>query len=80
MIGQAQPHARGAMAGWIRGYFGSRADGAVQLNPGSSTPIPDRDNSTRPGLPFGVKLDEYINKAADDQAEPGLPRGFWSSD
>ena len=76
LIGRAQQHPRGGMAGGIRGYFGSRTDGAVQLNPRSSTPIPDHDNYTRPGLPFGVKLDEYINKAADAQSEPGHPRGF----
>ena len=68
------------MAAGIRGDFGSRADGAVQRNPGSSTPIPNHDNYTSPGIPFGVYLDEYINKAADAQAEPGLPRGFWISD
>ena len=68
------------MAGGIRGNNGSRADGAVEHNPVSFTPIPDHDNYTRPGILVGVKLDEYINKAADAQAEPGLPRGFWISD
>ena len=68
------------MAGGIRGCFGSRADGAAQRNPRSSSPIPGRDNYTRPGDPVGVKLDEYINKAADAQAEPGLPRRFWIRD
>ena len=68
------------MAGGIRGYYGSRADGAVQLNPGSSTPIHDRDNYSRRGLPVRVKLDESINKGADAQDETGLRRRFMISD
>ena len=68
------------MAGAIRGYFGSRADGPAQLNPRSSTPIPERDNYTRPGLPFGFKLEEHIKSSADAQAEHGLRRGLWISD
>ena len=80
VIGRAQQHPRGGMAGGIRGNFGSRADGAVQLDPRSSTPIPDRHNYIRPGHTFGVKLDEYIKMAADAQAEPGLPQGFSISD
>ena len=68
------------MAGGIRGYFGSRADGATELNPRSYNPIPNRDDYTRLGIGFGVKFDEYIRKAADAHAEPGLPLEFWMSD
>ena len=79
-IGRAKQHPRGGMAGGIRGNFGSRADGAAGLPPTNTTPTPDSNQYTRPGLPLGVNLSEYINKAAVAQAEPGLPRGFWISD
>ena len=62
------------------GEFCSGADGATLLIHRSSSPIPDRDNYNRPGVPPGVKLDEYINKAADAQAEHRLHRGFWISE
>ena len=65
------------MAGGIRGHIGSRFDGAAGLTHSTSTPIPIDDEQTRLGLPFQVKLNEYISKAAAAQAKPGLPRGFW---
>ena len=80
VIGRAQQHPRGGMAGGIRGYNGGRVVGADAITPRTSTPIPDRNAYLRPGLPLGVNHTEYINKAADAQSEPGLPRGFWISD
>ena len=80
MIGLAQQHPRGGMAGGIGGYYCSRAAGAVQLNPGSSSQIPNRVNYSRPGLPVGVELDDYIKKAGDAQAESGCAPGFWITD
>ena len=80
VIGPAKQHPRGGMAGGIWGYNRGRVGGAATITPRTSTPIPDRNPHTRPGLPLGVNLSEYINKAADAQSKPGLPRGFWISD
>ena len=80
VIVRAQQYPRGGMAGGIRGYNGGRVGGAAAITPRTSNPTPDLNPYTRPGLPLWVNLSEYINKAADAQAEPGLPRGFWISD
>ena len=79
VIGRAKQHPRGGMAGGIRGYYGSRVDEAAAIAPRTTTPIHERNQYTRPGIPFGVNLDEYISKDADAQAEPVLHRGFWIS-
>ena len=65
------------MTGGIRGYNAGRVGGAASITTRTSTPIPDRNTNLRRGLRLGVNLSEYINKAADAQHEPGLPRGFW---
>ena len=73
VTGRAKQHPRGGMPCGIRGSYGGRVGGADAITPRTSTPIPYRNPYTRPGLAFGVNLDEDINKAAEAQAETGLP-------
>ena len=61
-IGRGKQYPRGGKAGGIRGYFERRVDGAAGLARTTSTPTPDSNPYTRPGIPFGVHLDEYNNK------------------
>ena len=85
-LGCANESLKGGMVGGLRGSlgggFGADAGRAptAPTDSSTSTSTPPINPYSQPGIPLGVNLSEYIPKAADAQARPGLPRGVWIKD
>ena len=85
-LGCANESLKGGMGGGLRGSVGSGfgADAGraptAPTDSSTSTSTPPINPYSQPGIPLGVNLSEYIPKAADAQARPGLARGVWISD
>ena len=85
-LGCANESLKGGMGGGLRGSVGSGFGAGAGRAPtaptdsSTSTSTPPINPYSQPGIPLGDNLSQYIPKAADAQARPGLPRGVWISD
>ena len=86
VLGCANESLKGGMGGGLRESVGggfredARRAPTAHTDSSTTTATPPGNPYSKPGIPLGVNLSEYIPKAADAQARPGLQRGVWISD